>query len=423
MNVGLRELKKINFDESLPLDSFWSTSSNKEDRIHKIHSYPAKFPAFLISKAVQYAERSDIEVKQIGDMFCGCGTTALESAKLNKDFYGWDINPVATLIAKVKSNFYQTGRIKRYFNDIKELLDKGTSEDSTYFMNHERINYWFHQNEIIELQNILYNIKTQIPEGKYQDFFLCAFSNILKGCSRWLTKSIKPQIDPNKVPNNAYAAFDAQVRSMLKAFGNVTFPKGINRKTNIKTENFLNFDTEKPFLDLVITSPPYVTSYEYADLHQLSTLWLGYVEDYRDLREGTIGSMYHEEKPKDFSGINEVGQEIVEDLKKDSKRKALSVGKYFIDMKKAVKKSYAITNNKGMNIFVIGNTAYKGVKVDNAKYLTLTMLEEGFRQLEIYKRKVGSKILTPYRDKKGRFSSDPTDRKVYNYEFIVVGKK
>jgi hypothetical protein len=27
---------------------------------------------------------------------------------------------------------------------------------------------------------------------------------------------------------------------------------------------------------LVITSPPYVTSYEYADLHQLTSIWLGY---------------------------------------------------------------------------------------------------------------------------------------------------
>ena len=27
-------------------------------------------------------------------------------------------------------------------------------------------------------------------------------------------------------------------------------------------------------VDLIVTSPPYVTSYEYADLHQLSSLWL-----------------------------------------------------------------------------------------------------------------------------------------------------
>lgn len=34
-------------------------------------------------------------------------------------------------------------------------------------------------------------------------------------------------------------------------------------------------------VDLLVTSPPYVTSYEYADLHQLSLIWLRFGDDYR----------------------------------------------------------------------------------------------------------------------------------------------
>lgn len=61
-------------------------------------------------------------------------------------------------------------------------------------------------------------------------------------------------------------------------------------KTTINCTNFLE-EKNLPKTDLIITSPPYVTSYEYADLHQLSSLWLGYTEDYRDLRKGSIGSI------------------------------------------------------------------------------------------------------------------------------------
>ena len=32
-------------------------------------------------------------------------------------------------------------------------------------------------------------------------------------------------------------------------------------------------------ISLIVTSPPYVTSYEYADLHQLTALWLEYTKD------------------------------------------------------------------------------------------------------------------------------------------------
>ena len=63
--------------------------------------------------------------------------------------------------------------------------------------------------------------------------------------------------------------------------------------TQIVTGNFLDEIIEKPKVDVIVTSPPYVTSYEYADLHQLSSLWLGFSDDYRDLREGSIGSKQH----------------------------------------------------------------------------------------------------------------------------------
>ena len=43
--------------------------------------------------------------------------------------------------------------------------------------------------------------------------------------------------------------------------------------------------------DFIVTSPPYVTSYEYADLHQLPSLWFGYLNTLPEFREKFIGSM------------------------------------------------------------------------------------------------------------------------------------
>ena len=51
------------------------------------------------------------------------------------------------------------------------------------------------------------------------------------------------------------------------------------------------------------------------------------------------------------------------------------------------------------------------------------MLSSGFKNGEITKRKISSKILTPYRDKKGKFTTDKNSRKVYAEEFIVIGRK
>jgi adenine-specific DNA methylase len=45
-------------------------------------------------------------------------------------------------------------------------------------------------------------------------------------------------------------------------------------------------------VDLVVTSSPYVTSYEYADLHQLSTIWLELAEDLAEYRQKFIGTAH-----------------------------------------------------------------------------------------------------------------------------------
>jgi len=72
---------------------------------------------------------------------------------------------------------------------------------------------------------------------------------------------------------------------------------------------------------------------------------------------------------------------------------------------------------------VIGNTEYKGVKINNAKHLVESLYMSGFKNVYLTKRKITSKILTPYRDKGGKFTSDENNRKVYSEEFIVVGRK
>ncbi len=54
-------------------------------------------------KVIDYIEKEkQTPIKTIGDIFCGCGTTALEARLNKKQFWGCDINPVATLISKAK---------------------------------------------------------------------------------------------------------------------------------------------------------------------------------------------------------------------------------------------------------------------------------------------------------------------------------
>ena len=65
--------------------------------------------------------------------------------------------------------------------------------------------------------------------------------------------------------------------------------RGIDRETDV-----ISFALEDGEANFIVTSPPYVTSYEYADLHQLPSLWFGYLNTLPEFREKFIGSSYKE---------------------------------------------------------------------------------------------------------------------------------
>ncbi len=422
MNVTFENYRTLNFD-TIEIQEEWNMPAERERRMHSIHAYPAKFPAFITTKAIHKAEENNISVKTVADIFCGCGTVAFETVRSGKHFWGCDINPVATLIAETKSNVYQDEQLEDFFDRIIAAYKTCSVDKSNHIYSNERILYWFDEEHIDNLLKLRSAIYLVVDDELYRKFFLCAFSNILKSCSRWLTKSIKPQIDSKKQPKDVLSSYIYQVNMMRRA--NM---ENINEKygeADIKRTNILDVNIDKPFVDLIVTSPPYVTSYEYADLHQLSTLWLEYTDDFRLLREGTIGSLYHsEEFDKNLNRLNNVGQDIVFKMYSIDKRKTRSIAQYYIDMQSTVHKVVEMLNPGGACLFVIGNTEYKGVKIDNAKHLTECLLAEGMVNVEVDRRKISNKILTPYRDTNGKFASvKGSCRKVYSEEFVIFARK
>ncbi len=415
-------LNQINFD-SIPEDPFWNTGEEREMKMHRIHSYPAKFPAFIATKALEFAKNNGIQIHRIADVFCGCGTVALEAKRNNINFWGCDINPVATMIAKTKSQTYNLQKLEKYYNEIISLYESLPIEQNIYQNAAERLKYWYTDQQYENLCRLKKSILESVPlRSSYLLFFNCAFSNILKASSRWLTKSIKPQVDPDKMPLDVLTAFKSQYDFMIAAYKESDLRD--SPETKIVTKNFLSKTLKRPYVDMIITSPPYVTSYEYADLHQLSSLWLNYAEDYRDLRAGSVGSLYHVYNfNKKLRFLNNTGTQIVSQLLNTDKSKARSVAKYFLDMQQAAKNCSSMISDNGIALFVIGNTEYKGVRIDNAKHLTEALFDSDFTSILVTKRKITGKILTPYRAENGRFTTDSSGRQVYGEEFIIIGKK
>lgn len=176
-------------------------------------------------------------------------------------------------------------------------------------------------------------------------------------------------------------------------------------------------------VDLIVSSSPYVTSYEYADLHQLSTLWLDLADDLKAYRKQFIGTSY-----KSYSGTalqSRIASNIVREMKRKSKKKAEEIKAFFIDMQAVFDESYRILKPGGRCCYVIGNTKQKGVDILNAEAFAEALQISGFKLDRLIKRIIPLKILPQSRDEKtGRFASkSAADSEAYPTEYIVIGLK
>ncbi len=411
----IRQLKKIDFD-LIPEDEFWNNGEEKELGIHKVHVYPAKFPSLIAQKSLVYAKRHRCKVERVADIFCGCGTVAVEARRKGVDFWGCDINPVAVLLAKAKTNIYIAQEVTNIGDNIIDCFTNSEIE-KTYHTANERLQYWFIEEQYNQLNHLKNIIDNYDMDENCHVLFLCIFSSILKSTSKWLTKSIKPQVDPNKPVHDVIQTFKKQLKVFVKAIEEANY----QNLSNIEIERLNVLDIDKTdYVDLIITSPPYVTSYEYADLHQLSSLWLGYTNDYTELRTDSIGSLYNVAKDSDRV-LTETSEKIVKAFPDNSQGR--SIARYYDQMYQVIKKCYQLLRKKGKCVFVIGDTEYKKTRIENAKCLSEAMIMNGFEIELITKRKIGNKFLPSHRDENGKFSSNKGDRQIYSQEYIIIGRK
>ncbi len=418
-------MKHYLITESIEINQDWSFSNvrSTERWTHGYHRYPAKFLPNIVEKLIEkYTQVDDI----VADVFAGCGTTLIEAKVHGRKSIGVDINPVAALITRVKTNPIEP----KIVQDAYQILIQSIENYSIDYINdlelHDRIDYWFLPEQKSKIAYLYSEIKKIDDISK--EFYLCALSNILKNCSKWLQSSTKPQIDPHKIPQDPFKAFNRQVKNMLKKneeFYNFLKEKEFLETTcEIKIKDARNTGIENETISAVITSPPYVTSYEYADIHQLTGYWFDYFKNLLDFRKEFIGTFYSQNQ--DLETKSELGQEIVNELNLKHKKTAKEVAHYFNDMYLVIKEMYRILKPNGHVCVVIGNTTFRDTKIKSVEVFYQTMYLLGFEEVEVIKRCIPNKIIPTIRDKSnGKFTklTNENSKLVYPEEYILIMKK
>ncbi|MET4730671.1 SAM-dependent methyltransferase [Lysobacter enzymogenes] len=406
-----------------PVSAHWSIEDEPEAALHRIHAYPAKFPAFLTRRALAYAAEQDMPVGTLGDVFCGCGTVAHEARRAGLAFWGCDINPVAILIAKAKSSPLRGSRLRLLAEQVLAGLENAQAPahapEVEAFLLH-----WHSTEQLENLGRLLTSIQTVTPSrSPYRTALLCAFSSILRSCSYWKTWSTKPRVDPAKSPRAVNLAFRVACARLARAYEEATWQEaGPAPRLHLADVRTVPVPKQRP--DLLVCSGPYATSVDYAELHQLSGAWLGHFDEFARLRRASIGTPLVGAKLRDrHAQLNRVGLQVVFSLYPRDPAAASAIANYFVDMQQVAARCLEFLAPRGIGVFVIGNARLRGQVIDNAAHFTEALLEAGFTRVRVVRRQIRNKATSPFRDSLGRLQRDPSEHRQYDQEFVLIAHR
>ena len=286
--------KNNNLNKEIILDNVdWSRKQNKNfSTLHGISSYLAMFspamPSYFIQK---YSKINDL----IMDNFSGRGTTALVARELNRKFIGNDLNPYAYVLTRFKTSTLDKSRI---INLIKKMENefynsKYKNFEFENYLNNEEMLIYYHENTLKQLLFLRENYEKNwknvsdeinailalslglmhgpVKKNKTSIYFSVSMPNTISMSPKY----VKKYAFKNKLEKPNINIFEQILNRLNNKYDKILEQK-FEGKIYLYDSTKKNSYIKNNSVDLVITSPPYLSIVNYTTSNWLKLWLLGY---------------------------------------------------------------------------------------------------------------------------------------------------
>lgn len=368
---------------------------------HNFHAFPAKFPPQLPRKFIEgLTEPGDVVL----DPMMGSGTTIVEAFLTGRRGIGFDIDPMALRLCKVKVTplaLEETAIAKQQVlhraqeslqqdgTELRQQLDARFGEAELKFLD-----YWFLPSTQLELVALIREIE-RVQDPNIRKFLELAFSAIIITKSGGVSMArdlahTRPHRVQDKAPRSALDEYRKRSSKNLNSLA--TLARG-NGTIELFCGDAQTLALRDQTVDLIVTSPPYASNaIDYMRAHKFSLVWFGHsLESLSQLRRQYIG---HDA----VSGIELVelpdsARQVVASLTQVDPKKAKVLHRYYSEMTRCLAEMARVLKPGKAAIIVVGSSTMRGMDTrtdvclgEIGKHVGLELVSIGVRELDRDKR-------------------------------------
>lgn len=386
---------------------------------HGLHAYAAKCPPPLVKYGLQYYSRPG---EVVLDPMAGSGTTLVQSRMMGRHAVGFDIDPLARLITRVKSRPLADDEIGAAYCEVKRKTEQDLQRlnfvitpsavrhraQPPSFPNRD---YWFDPAVSEALSLLAFHINATDMSKAIRNFLWVAFSSlILAKTSVANARDIihsRHHFYQHPEPPNVLEKFDQRIKTMRRQMQEFReacerYPgTGVSVRAGDARHLALTDDT----VDLVFSSPPYATALDYPRAHFLAVAWMQsvlgiQVENYRANASTYIGSergvMPQIKTLPCFENLATTRRTLTR-LGRLSLRQTAFTHQYFADMYQTLGEMQRVLKPGRHAIIVVCPSHIRKTSVPTHKIFAEMGHELGLRLKQEYKRTINARLrLMPY---------------------------
>jgi len=351
-----------------------------------IHPFPARMAPGIALEAVGQSKKP----LRVLDPMTGSGTVlAVARAKGHRAF-GFDLDPLAVLIAGVWTRTVEADRINEKAKEVlaRARLAFGPLPSAQAYpvgSDHETrkfIRFWFDDYARRQLASLSFAIH-RVHNQAVREALWCGFSRLIisKSAGASLAMDLshsRPHKTFLRAPIKPFARFVSAVETVVS-----NCPQrgeaALGPTSVVKRGDARNLDLDAGSMDLVLSSPPYLNAIDYIRCSKFSLVWMGYtVDELRQIRSASVGSESCNEEALSADWVGSLIRQLGLRTRL-SKRDQAILSRYVWDMGQALAEVSRVLRKDGRAVYVVGDSRVRGTFVRNSKIVEAVAEEHSLK--------------------------------------------